>query len=68
MSRLDRAACAGSWLNVLYGEIGALRGFLLSIESGEVLFDGKLIAGLGPEAIVKLGIAHVPEGRRLFPD
>jgi branched-chain amino acid transport system ATP-binding protein len=83
-------------LNVRYGEIEALRGLSLSIESGEVvtllgangagksttlraisglnkpasgevLFDGKSIAGLGPEAIVKLGIAHVPEGRRLFP-
>ena len=35
--------------------------------SGEVVFDGKSIAGFGPEAIVKRGIAHVPEGRRVFP-
>jgi branched-chain amino acid transport system ATP-binding protein len=35
--------------------------------AGEVLFDGKSIAGLGPEAIVRLGISHVPEGRRVFP-
>src|SRR6202046_1822011 len=35
--------------------------------SGEILFDGKPIAGLGPEAIVRLGISHVPEGRRVFP-
>jgi branched-chain amino acid transport system ATP-binding protein len=35
--------------------------------SGDILFDGKPIAGLGPEAIVRLGIAHVPEGRRVFP-
>ena len=35
--------------------------------SGEILFDGKSIAGLGPEAIVRLGISHVPEGRRVFP-
>ena len=34
---------------------------------GDIVFDGKSIAGLGPEAIVKLGVAHVPEGRRLFP-
>jgi branched-chain amino acid transport system ATP-binding protein len=35
--------------------------------AGEILFDGKSIAGLGPEAIVRLGISHVPEGRRIFP-
>ena len=35
--------------------------------SGEILFDGKSIVGLGPEAIVRLGISHVPEGRRVFP-
>jgi branched-chain amino acid transport system ATP-binding protein len=40
---------------------------LLKPVAGDLLFDGKSIAGLGPEAIVKLGIAHVPEGRRLFP-
>ncbi len=83
-------------LVVRYGEIEALRGVSLTIDSGEVVtllgangagksttlraisglqkpaggdivFDGKSIAGLGPEAIVKLGVAHVPEGRRLFP-
>jgi branched-chain amino acid transport system ATP-binding protein len=35
--------------------------------SGEILFDGKPISGRGPEAIVRLGISHVPEGRRVFP-
>jgi branched-chain amino acid transport system ATP-binding protein len=35
--------------------------------AGEILFDGRSIAGLGPEAIVRLGISHVPEGRRVFP-
>ncbi|NEU96527.1 ABC transporter ATP-binding protein [Bradyrhizobium uaiense] len=35
--------------------------------SGDILFDGHSIAGLGPEAIVRLGISHVPEGRRVFP-
>ena len=35
--------------------------------SGEVIYDGRSIAGLGPEAIVRLGISHVPEGRRVFP-
>ena len=35
--------------------------------SGEILFEGRSLAGLGPEQIVRLGIAHVPEGRRVFP-
>ena len=35
--------------------------------AGEILFDGKSIAGLGPEAIVRLGISHVPEGTADFP-
>ncbi|KJC59259.1 ABC transporter ATP-binding protein [Bradyrhizobium sp. LTSPM299] len=35
--------------------------------SGDIIFDGHSIAGLGPEAIVRLGISHVPEGRRVFP-
>ena len=35
--------------------------------SGEVWFEGKRIDGLSPSKIVKLGIAQVPEGRRLFP-
>jgi branched-chain amino acid transport system ATP-binding protein len=35
--------------------------------SGDILFDGESIAGLGPEAIVRMGISHVPEGRRVFP-
>jgi len=34
---------------------------------GEVLFQGKAIQRLGPEAIARLGISHVPEGRRIFP-
>lgn len=40
---------------------------LLKPAAGRVLFDGRPITSLAPEAIVKLGIAHVPEGRRLFP-
>lgn len=35
--------------------------------AGDITFDGKSIAGLGPEAIVRMGISHVPEGRRVFP-
>src|SRR5262245_49944070 len=34
---------------------------------GDIIFEGQSIAKLGPEAIVKRGISHVPEGRRVFP-
>jgi len=34
---------------------------------GEIWFDGKSIAGMSAQEIVKKGIALVPEGRRVFP-
>ena len=34
--------------------------------SGEIRFEGTRIEGLSLHEIVKLGIAHVPEGRRVF--
>jgi branched-chain amino acid transport system ATP-binding protein len=34
---------------------------------GSITFAGQSILGLKTEAIAKLGLAHVPEGRRLFP-
>jgi len=34
--------------------------------SGEIRFDGKPIAGRATEDIVRLGIAHVPQGRGTF--
>ena len=40
---------------------------LVAPRAGSILFDGKPISGLGARAIVKLGVAHVPEGRRIFP-
>ncbi|MGZ3525557.1 MAG: ABC transporter ATP-binding protein [Thermodesulfobacteriota bacterium] len=35
--------------------------------SGEIMFEEMRIDHLFPHDIVKLGISHVPEGRRLFP-
>lgn len=35
--------------------------------SGEILLEGRSLVGLKPEQIVRLGLAHVPEGRRVFP-
>ena len=41
---------------------------LLHPTSGSIEFLGKRIDGLKSHAIVELGISHIPEGRRLFPD
>ncbi|UCG12767.1 MAG: ABC transporter ATP-binding protein [Deltaproteobacteria bacterium] len=41
---------------------------LLHPASGSVTFLGKRIDALTLHAIVELGISHIPEGRRLFPD
>ena len=40
---------------------------LVAPRAGSILLDGKPITGLNPRTIVKLGVAHVPEGRRIFP-
>ncbi|MDP4157166.1 MAG: ATP-binding cassette domain-containing protein, partial [Bacillota bacterium] len=39
---------------------------LLKPKKGEVSFEGGSIAGKVAQAIVKKGISHVPEGRRIF--
>jgi branched-chain amino acid transport system ATP-binding protein len=41
---------------------------LLRPASGSVKFLGKRIDGLQSHVIVELGMAHIPEGRKLFPD
>jgi branched-chain amino acid transport system ATP-binding protein len=40
---------------------------LIRAASGEIFFEEKKIDGLSPQEIVRAGIAHVPEGRRVFP-
>ena len=39
---------------------------LMKPKGGEVDFLDKKISGVAPHKIVKMGIAHVPEGRRIF--
>jgi branched-chain amino acid transport system ATP-binding protein len=34
--------------------------------SGEVVFENRILTGLAPEQIVRLGLALVPEGRHIF--
>jgi len=71
----------GVSLEVFAGEIVALVGAngagkstllstisgLLSPRSGTIEFNGQRIDSASTQRIVDLGIAHVPEGRRLFP-
>ncbi len=74
-------ALRGVTLNVEEGEIVTLIGangagkstLLMTIcgnpraRMGRILFEGSEITGLTTHAIVRLGIAHAPEGRRIFP-
>jgi len=74
-------ALKGLTLQVGEGEIVALLGSngagksttlrtisgLMKPKAGRVMFDGQDISGLHPESVVRLGVAHVPEGRRVFP-
>ena len=39
---------------------------LLRSKTGDILFDGKSIKNAAPHKIVAQGLAHVPEGRRIF--
>ena len=75
-------ALKGVSIDVKAGEIVALIGAngagkttvlktisgLLPLSQGDILFKGKSIARVSPDAIVKMGISHVPEGRRVFPE
>ncbi len=71
----------GLSLSVAEGEIVALLGSngagksttlraisgLVGRTSGSIRLGGEELLGRKPEAIVRLGISHVPEGRRVFP-
>ena len=77
----DMTAIRGVSLEVRQGEIVALIGSngagktttlraicgLLPLRRGTVELDGRRISGLSSAAVVGGGIAHVPEGRQLFP-
>jgi branched-chain amino acid transport system ATP-binding protein len=77
----DLPALRGLTLRVAEGEIVALVGSngagktttlrtvsgLIRPRAGAIRFQGKPIDRVPPHDIAKLGIAHVPEARRLFP-
>jgi branched-chain amino acid transport system ATP-binding protein len=39
----------------------------LRVRSGRVLLEGREVHGLAPHEIVRRGICHAPEGRKIFP-
>jgi len=39
---------------------------LIAVREGTIVFDGGHMAGASPDRVLGAGIAHVPEGRRLF--
>lgn len=41
---------------------------LLPAKEGKIIFDGKDISKVPPHKIVSMGMAHVPEGRRIFQE
>ncbi len=41
---------------------------LVSVQGGEISFDGRAIKGFRPFEVCRLGIGYIPEDRRIFPD
>jgi branched-chain amino acid transport system ATP-binding protein len=68
---IDFAVAAGGITTILgangAGKTTTLRAVCGSVRtSGRIQFDAKQIAGRSTESIVRLGIAHAPEGRGTF--
>lgn len=41
---------------------------LIPMRKGQMIFDGKDLSRIKPHALAAMGMAHVPEGRRVFAD
>ena len=75
------AAVKGVSLTVKRGQLVALIGAngagktttlrsisgLLQPTEGQILFEGQDVTRVSPREILRLGVAHAPEGRRVFP-
>ena len=40
---------------------------VLNPERGQIVFEGRDIANMAPDQVMRMGICHVPEGRETFP-
>jgi len=40
---------------------------VMDAQKGTVIFDGRLLRGMDPDRVMRLGLSHVPEGREVFP-
>ena len=40
---------------------------VLNPERGQIFFEGRDIANMAPDQVMRMGICHVPEGRETFP-
>ena len=40
---------------------------VMDAQKGTVTFDGRLLRGMDPDRVMRLGLSHVPEGREVFP-
>lgn len=73
LSGLDLSVAAGEVVVVLgangSGKTTTLRALSGMIPAkGNVLLDGKEVIGRKPEELVRMGAAHVPQGRGTFPE
>jgi branched-chain amino acid transport system ATP-binding protein len=57
----------GAGKTTLLRLLSGLREGFLEVTRGTLRFRGEALAGLDPAQVVARGIAHVPEGRHLFP-
>ncbi len=57
----------GAGKTTLLRALSGLQEGFLDVTRGTIRFDGRLLNGLEPAEIVARGIAHVPEGRHVFP-
>lgn len=41
---------------------------LVPVTAGDIKIDGESVINLRPQAVIRRGVVHVPEGRRIFPE
>ena len=64
------ATCSCCWARTVPGKTSILRCIsgLVPARAGGVALHGMPLTGFKPHQVARAGIAHVPEGRRVFPN